>query len=183
LLVEEPDDLVLEMIRKLCQHFKTINIATHQIRKFDNIEKEIYESQGLILNITNHFKKVCAKSQLVFNFDFQEKDFEKLIFLPDAIIVHLKQNMEVKQSNFKGKIIDFYGIDLPVQYKKLYDKLHRFNSSRLYESFIYKHTSVSNILKEIQKDHITMISLEKEDTLVSLDMVDKKIKKKYNVTS
>ena len=164
-------------------YFKTINIVTHQIRKFDSLEKEIYENQGLILNVTNHLKKVCAKSKLVFNFDFQKKDFEKIVFLPDAVIVQLEQYMDVKQSNFKGKIIDFYGINLPRQYKKLYDKLHYFNSSMLYESFIYKHTSVMNIFQEIQKDHIAIISLEKEDTLITWDEVDKKMKKQYNVTS
>ena len=137
----------------------------------------------MILNITNNFKKCCTKSELVFNFDFKEKNFNKIVFLPESVIVHIEKYIDVKQSNFKGEIIDSYCINLPIKYKKIYDKLNRFNSSILYESLIYKNTSINNIFEEVKKDNIKIIILERKNQLSRLDFIDKKMKKQYNVNN
>lgn len=132
----------------------------------------------MILNVTNNFKKSSTKSELVFNFDFNEKTFNKVVVSPEAVIVHLEKYIDVKQSNFKGKIIDFYCINLPMKYKKIYDKLNHFNSSILYESLIYKNTNIQNIFEEMKKDNIKIIILERKNQLTKLDFIDKKMKKK-----
>ena len=160
LLVNETNNFIFDIIKNLSNNFKNINIVTNEIKKFEKIGKQIYNETGLTLNITNNFKKACLKSKIIFNVDFDEKSFNKVIFSATAIIINLDRYIEVKQSNFIGKNIDFYGINLPKKYKRVYDRLNGFNSSNLYESFIYKKTLNENIWNEIEKDNIEIISLE-----------------------
>ena len=167
LLVNESSSYLFDMIKNLSSNFKNITIITNEIKKFDKIEKQIYEEIGLALNITNNFNKACLKSKIVFNIDFDESNFNKVVFLPTAIIINLKEYIEIKQSNFIGKNIDFYGINLPQKYKKIYDRLNGFNSSNLYESFIYKNTLNQNIWDEISNDNIEIIALESKKKTLS----------------
>ncbi|MBR1540314.1 MAG: hypothetical protein IJ629_03990 [Clostridia bacterium] len=160
ILANEVSFLLFETIQKLSLDFKNITVATKSPRKFDRLEKEIYEKNGLMLNVTNNFKNACTQSKIIFNFDFLEKDLSKIRIVPDAIIVNLEKYVEVKQSNFRGQNIDFYTVNLPIKYYKLYKRLNHFHSSILYESFIYKKTAVQNIWKEIQQDKVQIISLE-----------------------
>ncbi|MBR2290343.1 MAG: hypothetical protein IJ867_07185 [Clostridia bacterium] len=159
-LISEPDFLEFETIKKLGKNFKNINVVTNRVRKFDKLVDEVYAESGLMLNVTNNFKKACVNSKIIFNFDFEEKEFQKIRFLADAVVVQLEQKMEVKQSNFKGSNIDFYTVNLPVKYKRIYRKLHYFDSSILYESFIYKRTSHQNIWNEIARDNIQIVCLQ-----------------------
>jgi hypothetical protein len=52
-----------------------------------------------------------------------------------------------------------YEIELPQKYLDRIVKSDSFNKEVLYESFIYKHTSAKNILKEIKKDNLKLTSL------------------------
>lgn len=169
ILINEPNILIFETIKKLSDKFKNINIITNKIRKFDKIKDEIYEENGLVLNVTNNFKKSCLNSKIVFNFDFEEKNFNKIKFMPTSIIINLEKNIDVKQSNFIGKNIDFYIVNLPKKYKKIYDRLNKFNSSVLYESLIYKKTLNQNIWNEIKNDKTEVIILENKDKVVNFN--------------
>lgn len=162
LLVNEPNIIVFDVIKKLSNKFKNINIITTKIKKFQKIEKEVYDENGLILNVTNNFKNACEKSKIVFNFDFDEKMFNRVRFLASSIIINVERHIDIKQSNFVGKNIDFYNINLPKKYKKIYDRLNNFNSSILYESLIYKRTSNKNIFNEIKEDNIEITVLESQ---------------------
>lgn len=165
--VNEPNALVFETIKKLSDKVKNINIITNKIRKFEKLEKDVYEKNGLLLNVTNNFKKAGLKSRIIFNFDFDEKSFNKIIFLPDATIVNLQKYIAVKQSNFHGRMVDFYSVNLPRKYQKIYSRLRNFNSSILYESFIYKKTCAQNIWNEIQNDKVEIIILESQNKVVN----------------
>lgn len=77
LLINEPNYLEFEIINKLSDEYKKINIITNNIKKFDKIFDEVYQEKGLTLNITNNYKKASLKSKIVFNFDFNEKEFRK----------------------------------------------------------------------------------------------------------
>ena len=161
ILINNPTFLVFEIIQRLSLRFKSINIVTNALRKFDKLQKELYEKNGFLLNVTNNYKSACLKSKMIFNFDFEEKELNKIRFLPDMILINLKHYVDVKQSNFKGENIDFYTVGLPTKYRKVYKKLRNFNSSILYESFIYKKTSNQNIWNEIEKDKLQILCLEK----------------------
>ena len=172
LLVDEPSILIFDIIKNLGNKFKNINIITTKIKKFDRIEKEVYNEKGLVLNVTNNFKKACEKSKIVFNIDFDERNFNKVTFLPSAVIVNINNYIDVKQSNFIGKNIDFYNINLPKKYKKVYNRLKNFNSSILYESFIYKKTSNKNIWNEINDDKIEILLLESQNKVIRFSKVE-----------
>lgn len=172
LLVDEPSILIFDIIKNLGNKFKNINIITTKIKKFDRIEKEVYNEKGLVLNVTNNFKKACEKSKIVFNIDFDERNFNKVTFLPSAVIVNIDNYIDVKQSNFIGKNIDSYNINLPKKYKKVYNRLKNFNSSILYESFIYKKTSNKNIWNEINDDKIEILLLESQNKVIRFSKVE-----------
>ena len=172
LLVDEPSILIFDIIKNLGNKFKNINIITTKIKKFDRIEREVYNEKGLVLNVTNNFKKACEKSKIVFNIDFDERNFNKVTFLPSAVIVNIDNYIDVKQSNFIGKNIDSYNINLPKKYKKVYNRLKNFNSSILYESFIYKKTSNKNIWNEINDDKIEILLLESQNKVIRFSKVE-----------
>lgn len=158
ILVQEPDFLVFETIKKLGKLYKNITIITSKIRKFNRISKEIYEEMGLAINVTNNFKNACLKSKIIFNFDFDDKDINKIRFLVDSNIICLKEKNDIKQSTFRGHIYDYYCVNLPIKYHKIYKRLNCFDSSILYESLIYKHTSNENIWKEIVNDNVKIVA-------------------------
>ncbi len=166
LLINEPNQLMFDTIKNLSENFKNINILTTKVKKFEKLETKLYEEKGAIINISNNFKKSCLKSKIIFNVDFDEKIFNKVMFSPTSVVINLENRMKVKQSNFLGKTIDFYSVNLPLKYKKIYGRLNKFNSSKLYESFIYKKTLAQNIWNEIKKDKVEVTILEENNKMV-----------------
>lgn len=160
ILVDEPNIIVFETIKRLSSIFKNVNVITNKIRKFDKLEEELYEEKGVVLNITNNFKKACLNSKIIINYNLDEKEFGKVRFGANSIVINLEKNIEVKQSNFRGECIDFYSINLPYKYRKIYKRLNNFNSSILYESLIYKKTSIQNIWREIESDESRILCLQ-----------------------
>lgn len=147
-------------IKKIASYVRVLNIITNYENKFRKIEKELYEEKGIILNINNNYKKSLIKSDIIFNADFSEEELNKYVFPKKACIVNLSNEVKIQQKAFEGINIIFFEINMP---RKYLDKLlffKGFNSSILCESFIYKNTMPSNVLKQIKDENITISFLE-----------------------
>jgi len=167
--------LISESIKKLSSKVKNINIITKDIKKFKKLEQEIYNENGLIINVTNNSKKGVLKSNIIINFDFSQENFDKIVFPKNAIIVNLNTPLKVNQKSFCGVYSDFFNINLPIKYKEMYRKLNGFNSVNLYESIILKNTAVKNIWNEIANDKIEILSLEGKCKTIKFDIAEKSI--------
>jgi hypothetical protein len=152
ILIKQATPLLTENILKLAKMTKNINcITTTQESKFKNMENYIQEETGLILNVTQNQKKSTLRSNIILNLDFNQEELNHVTFPKNAIIVNFGDNLKLKQKNFNGINANFFNINLLLKYKALYEKLTHFNSSSLYESFIYKKTSPQNLWHEIAR--------------------------------
>ncbi len=160
ILCNKLDDTMMEKIKEICLKVKVCNILTNQMKQFQKMEEEIYHTNGVILNISSNYKKALLKSSLIINFDFSKRDLEKkCMFAKDSILINLKENIAISKKYWEGKNITFFKIDMPTKYLEYTEKFEGFDSSILYESFIYKNTSYKNIKKELTEDNAQILYL------------------------
>ena len=100
------DDLSEKLIDSFARKFKRINIVTNYIGKYKNIEKRLYEDDGIIVNITNNKKKSLAKSSLILNIDFPKEIINKFTIFGEANIISWEDGIKINKKRFNGKIID-----------------------------------------------------------------------------
>lgn len=153
------DELMAEKIKEISLKFKVCNILTNQTKQFRNLEEEIYQANGVVINVSKNYKKALGKSGIVINFDFAEEDLEKCVFVKNTYMVNVK-NILLDKKKFEGKNIVFFGIEMPEKYQEYQENLGGFHESVLYESFIYKRTSYKNIKKELLEDGIKIAYLQ-----------------------
>ena len=159
ILSNHVNEVVIENIRELASKVKIVNIITNDDRKFKKIEKELYEEKGIILNINNNYKKSLIKSDIIFNFDFNEEEINKFILPKKCCIINFNEKIKINIKSFEGINVDFFEIMMPRKYLKNSICLNDFDNSILYESYIYKNTSCKNIRKEIQNDGVNITFL------------------------
>ena len=159
ILCHQLDEVMAEKIKEICQKVKVCNLLTDHVKCYQRLEEEVYQETGMILNITNNYKKAIAKSKIVINFDFSRRDLRKCVFAKGTDMIQVNRAVKFDMKEFGGKNIVFYGIDMPEKYIEYQEKMSGFNSSILYESLIYKRTSYRNIKKELEEDEAKILYL------------------------
>lgn len=155
ILCNQLDETILEKIKEICKKVKICNILTNNIKQFQKLEEEIYAINGIILNVSNNYKRALMKSNIVVNFDFDTKFLEKCSFSKNAYFIDLKRNLD-----FLGRSIIDFEISMPHNYIADKETLRGFSNKTLYESFIYKHTNYKNIQKELEEDNVKILYLK-----------------------
>lgn len=153
ILSNKIDDITVFIIRNLAEDVKIINILTNDSYKFRKIEKELYEEKGIIINMNNNYKKSLLKSDIILNFDFSEEEVNKYNIPKKTCIINFNNYANINTKSFDGINVGFYEISMPKKYFKYLLYFKNFNTSILYESFIYKNTNPANIIREIQSDN------------------------------
>jgi hypothetical protein len=136
-----------------------VNIITDKENKFRKLERELYEERGIILNMNNNYKKSLVKSDIIFNFDFSEEEINKYTLPKKSCIINFNEEIKILTKVFEGINVYFYEIQIPRKYINNLLYLKDFDTSILYESFIYKNTSPKNIKNEINKDDANIVFL------------------------
>lgn len=104
--VNDIDNITKNIILKLANEFKRVNIITNHIRKFKNIEEKLYEEDGIMITVTNNRRKSLLKANLIVNIDFPKELLNQFAIFDQAIIVNLEGNMSIKKKRFCGRIIN-----------------------------------------------------------------------------
>ncbi len=154
ILSNEISDIIVFMIRNLADKVKIINVLTNDSYKFRKIEKELYEKNGIIINMNNNYKKSLIKSDIILNYDFSEEELNKYNLPRKACILNFKEHININTKSFEGINASFYEIEMPKKYLKYLLFFKRFDIATLYESFIYKNTNPVNIIKELKEDEL-----------------------------
>ncbi len=110
--VNDVNEWVVKLIEKLSTKFKMINVVTKKANYFKNIQKRLYDENGIIITITNNKKKALSKTDIVLNIDFPEEIINKYNIKDDAIIINLEEKVKIKKKRFNGKIINDYEINV-----------------------------------------------------------------------
>ena len=149
------------MIKELADYVHNINIITKDIRLFQKLKNEMYEEKGIILNVSNNYRKSANRSNIILNFDFSKKDLEKVNVLRKAVIINFENVMKIDKKGFDGIICNFCYISFSYdRYLEFQKRLNHFNKTILYESFIYKQTYYKNILNDLERDNVKIEFLE-----------------------
>lgn len=159
ILSNKIDDIVIYTVINLAERVKVINLLTNDSYKFKKLEKEMYEKSGIIININNNYKKSLLKSDIILNYDFSEKELNKYVLPKKASIINFNENINIQSKSFEGICANFFEISMPKKYLKYLLYFKRFNTTTLYESFIYKNTNPANIVKEIEGDNMKITFL------------------------
>lgn len=156
ILSKDINDIVVYNIKELSSRVRILNIITENENKFRKLEKELYEQKGIILNMNNNYKKSLIKSDIIFNFDFSEDEINNYTLPKKSCIINLKEEIVINSKAFEGVNVSFYEIQMPRKYIKNLLYLKDFNTSMLYESYIYKNTNPINIKTELIEDGINI---------------------------
>ncbi len=159
ILTNDIDEILVDHIMEIANRVKLLNIVTMKEAKFKKIEQTLYEENGILLNIHHNYKKSLQKSDIIINVDFSEEEINKYDIPKKACLVHLKEDIKMTSKSFRGVNACFYEVSMPRKYIKYLMYFRNFNTSELYESFIYKHTTTQNIKKEIEEDGLNIIFL------------------------
>ncbi len=160
ILTNEMNAFIYETIKKLSDKVKNITIITRNLKLFKKLEKDVYEESGMILRVTNDFKKAALKSNIILNLNFVQEYLDKISFSRNSIIVNFEKSLKINQKSFNGRVVNFYHINLPYKFLNNQERFSRFDTTKLYESYIYKKTAPTNIWNEIESDNIKIDSLE-----------------------
>lgn len=159
ILVNNFNEINIENIKNIAKKVKVLNIVTKKEKMLRKIERNIYEEEGIILNISNNYKKSLIKSDIIINEDFETEEFNNYELPKKACIINVEKQINIYSKYFEGINILSFDINIPKRYIKIIDKLRDFNSLIMYESLIYKRTSIKNIKDEIEKDKIRVLNL------------------------
>lgn len=70
ILCNKLDEVIIEKIKELCMRVKVCNILTNDMNQYRKLESDLYQKSGIILNISNNYKRAISKSNIIINFDF-----------------------------------------------------------------------------------------------------------------
>ena len=102
----------IKLIEDVSKKFKIVNVATNKTNYLKNLQKKLFDENGVIMTITNNKKKALVNAKLVINVDFPEEMINKYTINDEAIILNLEENIKIKKKRFNGKIINDYNIML-----------------------------------------------------------------------
>ena len=108
--VNDVDKWVIKLIENLSKKFKMVNIVTTKSDYFKNLQKMLYDENGIIITITNNKKRALSKANIILNIDYPEEMINKYVIKDDAIIINLEEKIKIKKKRFNGKIINDYEI-------------------------------------------------------------------------
>jgi len=155
ILINEISELTYYQIKEIAQKAKRLKIVTSQIYKFKKIEEELYEKEGIAIELSNNIKKSLIKSNLIINIDFSKDILNKYKINKNAIIIHVNQKVRLDTISFNG--INVYGCKIKIE-KNIKDKFKSigiysdFSSNILYESYIYRKDIPKNIIEQIKDE-------------------------------
>jgi hypothetical protein len=152
-------DVIAFYIEYLSKNAKSIKIVTRNRYKLRQIEKKIYSEYGIALSISNNKRKAIRNESIIINFDLDENEINKFRINDCAILVNLKEKIEIKSKRFKGVNINFYEIDFKNKFIDSLEWINEYEKQDIYESYQYKNAHIYDIEEEILKNNIKITNL------------------------
>lgn len=159
ILINEEKENRIQVIKELAKQYKSVNLITNHIDKFQKIEQQILEEQGIILTVTNNRKKSLLRSQLVINFDFPEELFRQYYLPEEAIVLNLAEKIEIKKKRFNGILIQDYEIffknwdDYDIELEE------KFAKKEVYEAQFYQKQPYEMVRRQVKLDGVGILKL------------------------
>lgn len=159
ILINDLTEIEFENIKTLAKKYKSINIVTNHIEKFQKLERTLEENEGIIITITNNKKKSLMKSQIILNVDFPKELINKYNIKDDAIVVNIKGKIKINKKRFNGLNINDYEIDFREDKKNEKTIGNKYYLKDMYESELYQKQKISYIKEKLKLDKVVIKNL------------------------
>ena len=104
--VNEVDSLTEEYIYMFSKQFKKVNIITNHIEKFKKLEENIYQEEGILINLSNNRRKSLLKAEIIINVDFPKELINEYVIFEKCQIINWSEPLKINKKRFNGKIIE-----------------------------------------------------------------------------
>ena len=159
-LINKDEEIYLKNIIVLSKIFKTTNIVTEDINKFEKITETLFNEDETVISISNNKKKSLRRAKYIVNFDF---DTEKLIQYSinrTAVIINVNNDMKIENIAFEGICINNINIEIPNEIEKYFDILaKKIDKTTLYVSLLNQKQELERIRTRIKDDNIHILNL------------------------
>lgn len=150
-LINKKSDIGIANIRRLAVASKVLNIITNDVGSFRFLEKELVERYGILINVSSNKEKSCARADVIFNFDFSDKELNRCKMKVESVLVQLNGKNYDKR---EGIVIRNLKLNLPYKFVEKFECLEHFDLQILYEGSIFYKTSFENVRKLLKRDNI-----------------------------
>ncbi len=158
-VTNDNNELISYYINELTRKSNKIKIITNHREKFHIIEEKLYYNKGVVLEISNNKRKGLQDIDVIFNFNFEEQILNKYKISDNAILINLKEKVNVNSKRFSGINIHSYEIDFGNRLMNLLGWTNDFEKTEIYESYLYRNDKIENIEKDIITDKVIIKSL------------------------
>lgn len=166
-LINKDEDIYLENIKTLSEKFKTTNIITEELSKFQKIVKNIFEEETTIY-LSNNKRKSLRRAKYIVNFDYGIGEIEKYNINRTAILINIEQKVKIESMAFEGISINNVNIQIPDELIEHFGRMmEKINKNILYMSLVNQKQELARIKDRIKEDNIHILNLIGDKGIIS----------------
>lgn len=166
-LINKDEDIYLENIKTLSEKFKTTNIITEEISKFQKIVENIFEEETTIY-LSNNKRKSLRRAKYIVNFDYGIGEIEKYNINRTAILINIEQKVKIESMAFEGISINNVNIQIPDELIEHFGRMmEKINKNILYMSLVNQKQELARIKDRIKEDNIHILNLIGDKGIIS----------------
>ena len=166
-LINKDEDIYLENIKTLLEKFKTTNIITEELSKFQKIVENIFEEDTTIY-LSNNKRKSLRRAKYIVNFDYGIGEIEKYNINRTAILINIEQNVKIESMAFEGISINNVNIQIPDELIEHFGRMmEKINKNILYMSLVNQKQELAIIKDRIKEDNIHILNLIGDKGIIS----------------
>lgn len=166
-LINKDEDIYLENIKTLSEKFKTTNIITEELSKFQKIVENIFEEETTIY-LSNNKKKSLRRAKYIVNFDYGIGEIEKYNINRTAILINIEQKVKIESMAFEGISINNVNIQIPDELIEHFGRMmEKINKNILYMSLVNQKQELARIKDRIKEDNIHILNLIGDKGIIS----------------
>lgn len=166
-LINKDEDIYLENIKTLSEKFKTTNIITEELSKFQKIVENIFEEETTIY-LSNNKRKSLRRAKYIVSFDYGIGEIEKYNINRTAILINIEQKVKIESMAFEGISINNVNIQIPDELIEHFGRMmEKINKNILYMSLVNQKQELARIKDRIKEDNIHILNLIGDKGIIS----------------
>ena len=166
-LINKDEDIYLENIKTLSEKFKTTNIITEELSKFQKIVENIFEEETTIY-LSNNKRKSLRRAKYIVNFDYGIGEIEKYNINRTAILINIEQKVKIESMAFEGISINNVNIQISDELIEHFGRMmEKINKNILYMSLVNQKQELARIKDRIKEDNIHILNLIGDKGIIS----------------
>ncbi len=175
ILVEKNSRENLDIIYRLSEKVRTLNIITPKISSFKVVEENLLNNCGLAISIANNRKKSLKKAEIIVNLDIENEILKKYNINREAIIINCQNDSLELGPVFSGVVVNGIVLDInkdELEYFEMYDLIKKFDKTELYESLIFR-KNYDMIIQQTNKNNLIIKEFVGSRGIINITEINK----------